>query len=122
MNRNHKKTRLVLFWQRRPFLLAGLLIALGLTTFFGLRTVAFYKHISVDRPQVVEPWMRPHYIARTFGLERSQVLNALNIDEDDMSLKRLSIAQIARRTDTDVDDLIDELEELIGKTSASDRK
>ncbi|MGB7431805.1 MAG: hypothetical protein WA921_04975 [Ahrensia sp.] len=115
MNDQTKKSRLVLFWQRRPFLLAGLLIAIGLTTFFGVRTVAFYNHIFADRPHIVEPWMRPHYISRTFGLQYSDVLDVLDIDETNASLKRLSIAQIARRTDEDVDALIDQLEELIDK-------
>lgn len=117
-----KKSRLVLFWQRRPFLLAGLLIALGLTTFFGLRTVAFYNHIFADVPHIVEPWMRPHYISRTFGLDNDELLETLDIDENNTALKRLSIAQIARRTGQDVETLIDEIEELIEQRTQSDRQ
>lgn len=112
----------MLFWQRRPFLLAGLLIALGLTTFFGLRTVAFYNHIFADVPHIVEPWMRPHYISRTFGLDNDELLETLDIDENNTALKRLSIAQIARRTGQDVETLIDEIEELIEQRTQSDRQ
>lgn len=98
----------------------GLVLALALTAFFGVRTAAFYAHIQAPKPHVIEPWMRPHYIARAFKLNYDEVLDALGLDEDDPR-RKLSIAQIAKRANTDRSELIAEIEALIDKRTEEQR-
>lgn len=56
-------------WRRHPFLTGGLVAALALTLFFGLRFVAGAIYWSGHRELPVEGWMTLGYVGHSWGLD-----------------------------------------------------
>jgi hypothetical protein len=74
-------SRLSRLWRDHRLLLAGFALALAVTLFFAVRTVAFWLYWAdpAHHDLAIEGWMTPGYVARSYRVERAVVGDALGL-------------------------------------------
>lgn len=101
-------------WTRHRLLTIAFSLALLLTLFFTVRTVAFYVYWAGHRNLPVEGWMPVGYVARSYGLPPEDLQAVLGIERGD----RRPLAQIARERGVPLSTLIGEVEAAIAEARA----
>lgn len=84
----------------------GFVVALGLTLFFGARTIMTAVYWSDPRhtDQTIEGWMPLGYIARSWNVPRDVVMEAVDLQPDERRWRRLE--RLAEARDMPVADMI----------------
>ena len=91
------------FWRRHRVLLVGFALALLVTLFFAVRLVVHAVYWSQHRDAELAGWMTIGYVAQSYHIERDDLARAVGLEPG--SGRRLTIAEIARRTDQSVDEV-----------------
>lgn len=100
------KRRQQLFW------LSGLLIALFITVFFGMR--AFHRFSKPPSNDPVRQWMSIPYIAHAYRVPPPVILEALGLPVDTPPSKR-PLSRIAKELNLSTDEVIKRVEEAIAQ-------
>lgn len=71
--------RILSAWRKQPVLVTAFVVALALTLFFASRMVIFtiYWSDPAHRDQVLQGWMTPGYIAKSWDIPPEVMLEAL---------------------------------------------
>jgi hypothetical protein len=88
-------------WRQNRVLLVGFAFALLVTLFFAVRLVVHAVYWSQHRDADLAEWMTIGYVAQSYHIERDDLARAVGLEPG--SGRRLTIAEIARRTDQSVD-------------------
>ena len=88
------------FWRRHRVLLVGFALALLVTLFFAVRLVVHAVYWSQHRDAELSGWMTIGYVAQSYHIARDDLALAVGLEPG--SGRRLTIAEIARRTDQSV--------------------
>jgi hypothetical protein len=90
-------------WRQNRFLLVGFALALLVTLFFAVRLVVHAVYWSQHRDAELADWMTIGYVAQSYDIERDNLARAVGLEPG--SGRRLTIAEIARRTSRSVDEI-----------------
>jgi hypothetical protein len=90
-------------WRQNHVLLVGFAFALIVTLFFAVRLVVHAIYWSQHRDADLAEWMTIGYVAQSYHIERDDLARAVGLEPG--SGRRLTIAEIARRTDQSVDEV-----------------
>jgi hypothetical protein len=90
-------------WRQNRVLLVGFAFALIVTLFFAVRLVVHAIYWSQHRDADLAEWMTIGYVAQSYHIERDDLARAVGLEPG--SGRRLTIAEIARRTDQSVDEV-----------------
>ena len=91
------------FWRRHRVLLVGFAFALLVTLFFAVRLVVHAVYWSQHRDAELAEWMTIGYVAQSYNIERDDLARAVGLEPG--SGRRLTLAEIARRTGQSVDEI-----------------
>jgi hypothetical protein len=90
-------------WRQNRVLLVGFAFGLIVTLFFAVRLVVHAIYWSQHRDSDLAEWMTIGYVAQSYHIERDDLARAVGLEPG--SGRRLTIAEIARRTDQSVDEV-----------------
>ena len=96
-------TRVGVLWRRNRALLIGFVFAVLVTLFFAVRLVVHAVYWSQHRDAELAEWMTIGYVAQSYHVERGDLARAVGLEPD--SGRRLTLAEIARRTGQSVDEI-----------------
>jgi hypothetical protein len=97
--------------RRRPGLALGLIAAVLLTAFFGLRTLAALSDWHAQSARPVEGWMTPRYLVRVYDLPPDRLAEVLGLSPG--AAPRDPLETIAKRRQMPLPDLIAAVEALM---------
>ena len=106
------------FWRRHRVLLVGFAFALLVTLFFAVRLVIHAVYWSQHRDAELAEWMTIGYVAQSYNIERDDLARAVGLEPG--SGRRLTLAEIARRTGQSVDEIETALLSAIQAERAND--
>ncbi|WP_113155000.1 hypothetical protein [Nitratireductor sp. OM-1] len=98
-------------WQHNRLLFIAFCVALLVTLFLAVRTVAFYAYWSSHRSVPVEEWMTIGYVARSWEVPPQELRGLLDLSVENHD--RRSIAQIAREREVPATALVREVEQAV---------
>jgi len=100
-------------WSKHPILVTGFLVALGVTLFFATRLIFFtiYWSDPAHRDQVLQGWMTPGYVAKSWDISREDMLAALG--GVPVTGNRRTLEQIAEDRGIALRELITQIETAI---------
>lgn len=101
--------------RQQILLLSGLLIALAITVFFGIR--AFHRFSRPPSNDPVREWMSIPYIAHAYRVPPPVVLAALGLPADTPPSKR-PLSRIATELNLTTDEVVKRVEEAIAQERA----
>lgn len=101
--------------RQQLLLLSGLLIALAITVFFGIR--AFHRFSRPPSNDPVREWMSIPYIAHAYRVPPPVVLEALGLPADTPPSKR-PLSRIAKELNLTTDEVLKRVEEAIAQERA----
>lgn len=90
-------------WRQNRPLLVGFGLALIVTLFFAVRLVVHAVYWSQHRDAELAGWMTIGYVAQSYDVERADLARAVGLEPG--SGRRLTIAEIARRTGQSVGEI-----------------
>jgi hypothetical protein len=102
--------------RQQLLLLSGLLLALLITVFFGLRAFRRFSHPPSNEP--IREWMSIPYIAHAYHVPPPVLLEALSLPADTPPNRR-PINRIAKDLNLTTDEVIQRLEDAIAQDRAS---
>jgi hypothetical protein len=104
--------RLKTIWNTHPLLSTGFALALCLTLYFILRTItaATYWADPANRDQVLQGWMTPGYIGKSWQIPRDEILAAIGPLPEQ---QRPTLEVIATQQGIPVADLISRIQTAI---------
>lgn len=98
--------------QNRRWLWVGLLVAVAVTLFFGMRAVRRFTHRPTNEP--IREWMNIPYVAHSYGVSPRELANALGLPENGRPDRR-PIKEIAKDLGKSSDEVIALLQDAIAK-------
>ncbi|WP_425073236.1 hypothetical protein [Sagittula sp. S175] len=100
-------------WREAPYLTAGLLLALVVAGFFGVRLVLGAVFWADPRHQdmPIAPWMTPRFVAMSWDVPKEVVIEALGMKQDGHGPEPLK--KMAEERGVPVEALVAELEAAI---------
>ena len=106
------------FLRRHPWLVGAFVLALGLTTFFGVRFVGHVRFWSdpAHRNQTVAPWMTVGYVARSWNLNGHDIDAEAGLPPPDG--RPLTLQEIADQRGVPVADILAGVETAIARLKA----
>jgi hypothetical protein len=96
-------TRVGELWRQNRVLLIGFAITLLVTLFFAVRLVVHAVYWSQHRDAELAEWMTIGYVAQSYHVERDDLARAVGLEPG--SGRRLTLAEIARRTGRSVGEI-----------------
>lgn len=102
--------------RQQLLLLIGLLVALFITLFFGVR--AFHRFSRPPSHEPVREWMSIPYIVHAYHVPPPVVLEALGLPADTRPSKR-PLSRIAKELNLSTDEVIKRVEDAIAQERAS---
>ena len=105
-------------WRSHRLIFIAFLVALSLTGFFLVRTVAFtiYWADPARHEQTIEGWMPVRYVARSWDVPPEVLAEALGADAG--ARRRLTVAEIAAEQGTSVEEVAANLQAAIARHRA----
>lgn len=102
-------------WRSHRLVFIAFLVALSLTGFFFVRTVAFtvYWADPAHHEQTIEGWMPVRYVARSWDVPPEVLAEALGFDAGER--RRLTVAEIAAERGTSVAEVAATLQAAIAR-------
>lgn len=106
-------------WSAAPLATTVLAAALAASLFFAVQAAVFWhdRPPRAEREQPIAAWMTPRYVARSWGVPREVVLDAVAL-EGPLPGGPISLAQIAEARGVAVEEIIAELETAIAAHQA----
>ncbi|MFN8441710.1 MAG: hypothetical protein U0175_13105 [Caldilineaceae bacterium] len=98
--------------RNRRWLWAGLLVAVAVTLFFGIRAVRRFTHRPTNEP--IREWMNIPYVAHSYGVPPHELANALGLADNGRPDRR-PIKEIAKDLGKTSDEVIALLQDAIAK-------
>lgn len=102
--------------RQQLLLLGGLVLALGITLFFGLR--AYHRFSQPPSNDPIREWMSIPYIVHAYRVPPPVILNALGLPVDTPPSKR-PLSHIAKELNLTTDEVLKRVEEAIAQDRAS---
>lgn len=102
------------YWKRHRVASVVFVVAAIVAAAFAIRLVAFaiYWSEPSHRRQPIEPWMTAGYAARSWGVPRDAVLDALGMTADEAA--RRSLEEIAAGRGVSVETVVGIVEDAVG--------
>lgn len=102
-------------WRHNRPALIGFGLALMIAGFFAVRLTVFtiYWSDPAHRDQVIEGWMTPRYIARSYDMEPDLLRAALPVSADDALRPGATLSQIAADADMTLGELVAQIDAAI---------
>lgn len=98
--------------RNKRWLFAGLIVAIVITLFFGLRMVRRFTHRPSNEP--IREWMSLSYVAHSYRVPQKELRLALGLPEQN-SPDRRTIKEIAKTLGKSSDEAIAILQEAIAR-------
>lgn len=108
-------------WQRHRIALTIFVLACLVALFFSVRLVVMtiYWSDPSRRDAPMEPWMTPGYVARSWDVPRSVLIDTLGPVAEER--RRITLEEIAQAQGREVSDVVSELEEAIRAFRSSEQ-
>ena len=115
----NKSKRVISTFKEHPWLVSSLVVAMAVTLFFAVRTVAFAIYWSgpAHRDQTLQGWMTPGYVSKSWNVPHTNIEALFKSLE--LPLERKPIGRIAEENDISLEDLTIQIEAVIATHRAN---